>query len=63
LRRGAAAIVLAHNHPNSDVKPSEQDKLLTRALVMAAETVQLKIIDHLIISPDEAFSFKKAGLL
>jgi DNA repair protein RadC len=63
LRRGAAAIVLAHNHPNRDVRPSEQDKLLTRALVMAAETVQLKIVDHLIISPDESFSFKKAGLL
>lgn len=63
LRRGAAAIVLAHNHPNGDVKPSEQDKLLTRALVMAAETVQLKILDHLIVSPDESFSFKKAGLL
>jgi DNA repair protein RadC len=63
LKRGAAAIVLAHIHPNGDVTPSEQDKLLTRALVMAAETVQLKIIDHLIISPDEAFSFKKAGLL
>jgi DNA repair protein RadC len=63
LRRGAAAIVLAHNHPNGDVKPSEQDKLLTRALVMAAETVQLRIVDHLIVSPDESFSFKKAGLL
>jgi DNA repair protein RadC len=63
LRRGAAAIALAHNHPNGDVAPSEQDKLLTRALVMAAETVQLKIIDHLIVSPDEAYSFKKAGLL
>lgn len=63
LRRGAAAIVLAHNHPNGDVKPSEQDKLLTRGLVMAAETVQVKILDHLIISPDESFSFKKAGLL
>jgi DNA repair protein RadC len=63
LKRGAAAIVLAHNHPNGDVTPSEQDKLLTRALVMAVETVQLKILDHLIVSPDEAYSFKKAGLL
>jgi DNA repair protein RadC len=63
LRRGAAAIVLAHNHPNGDVKPSEQDKLLTRALVMAAETMQLKILDHLIVSLNESFSFKKAGLL
>lgn len=63
LRRGAAAVVLAHNHPNGDVKPSEQDKLLTRALVLAAETVHLRILDHLIVSPDVAFSFRKAGLL
>ena len=55
--------MLAHNHPNGDVLPTEPDKLLTRALILAAETVQLKIIDHLIVSPDEAFSFKKAGLL
>ena len=52
LRRGAAALVLAHNHPNENVQPSEQDKILTRALVLAAETVHLKIVDHLIISKD-----------
>ncbi len=63
LKHGAAAIVLAHNHPNGDVKPSEQDKLLTRSLVLATEAVQLKIFDHLIISQDDSFSFKKAGLL
>lgn len=63
LRRGAAAMVFAHNHPNGSVQPSEQDKALTRALVLAAETVQVKIIDHLIVSPDEYFSFRKAGLL
>ncbi len=37
LRREAAALVLAHNHPNGNVKPSEQDRLLTRALMLAAE--------------------------
>ena len=63
LRRGAAALVLAHNHPNGDVQPSEQDKLLTRALVLAAEAVQLKIVDHLIVSTADVFSFRKAGLL
>lgn len=63
LRRGAAALVLAHNHPNGDVQPSEQDKLLTRALVLAAETVQLKILDHLVVSTADVFSFRKAGLL
>jgi DNA repair protein RadC len=63
LKRGAAAVVLAHNHPNGDVQPSEHDKLLTRALVLAAETVHLRILDHLIVSSDQAFSFRKAGLL
>ena len=63
LKRGAAALVLAHNHPNDHVQPSEQDKTLTRALVLAAETVHLKIFDHLIVSPDEVFSFRKAWLL
>lgn len=63
LRRGAAALVLAHNHPNENVAPSEHDKVLTRAIVMAAETVHLKVVDHLIVSAQETFSFRKAGLL
>lgn len=63
LRHGAAALVLAHNHPNDRVLPSEQDKVLTRALVLAAETVGLKIIDHLIVSVSETFSFREHQLL
>ncbi len=63
LRRGAAALVFAHNHPNGDVTPSEQDKTLTRALALAAATVQIKVLDHLIVSPDKVFSFREAGLL
>jgi DNA repair protein RadC len=63
LKRGAAAIVLAHNHPNADLKPSEHDKVLTRAIVLAAETVHLKVVDHLIVSAQDTFSFRKAGLL
>ncbi len=63
LRRGAAALVFAHNHPNGNVQPSEQDKVLTRALVLAATTLQIKILDHVIVSADEVFSFRKEGLL
>ena len=63
LRRNAAAVVIAHNHPNGNVQPSEHDKLVTRALVLAAETVQLKVLDHLIVSADNVFSLKKEGLL
>ena len=63
LRREAAAVVLAHNHPNGNVEPSERDKVLTRAIVLAAETINLRVVDHLIVSPEDVFSFRKAGLL
>lgn len=63
LRRGAAHVVFAHNHPNGDVRPSDQDKVLTRALVLATTTVQVRVLDHLIVSPDRAFSFRAEGLL
>jgi DNA repair protein RadC len=63
LRRQAAALVLAHNHPNGQVGPSEQDKTLTRGIVLAATTVQVTVLDHLIVSTDHVFSFRKEGLL
>ena len=63
LTRQAAALVLAHNHPNGNVEPSEHDKVLTRAIVLAAETISLRVVDHLIVSSEDTFSFKRAGLL
>jgi len=63
LRRGAAAIVLAHNHPNEHLAPSEHDKVVTRAIVLAAETVDVTVVDHLIVSANDTFSFRKSGLL
>lgn len=63
LRKGAAAVVLAHNHPNQQLVPSDYDKVLTRAIVLAAETVGVKVIDHLIVSVTDTFSFRESGLL
>lgn len=63
LRRNAAALVFAHNHPNGNISPSEQDKILTRALVLATETLQIKVIDHIIVLKDAVFSFQNEGLL
>lgn len=63
LRRNAAAIVVAHNHPNGEVEPSEQDKLLTRALHLASSTVAVRLLEHLVVSPERVFSFREAGLL
>lgn len=63
LKRHASTLVFAHNHPNGDVAPTEQDKTLTRSLVLAAQAVQIKVLDHLIVSADRVFSFRKEGLL
>lgn len=63
LHNHAAALIFVHNHPNGDVTPSEHDKTLTRALVLAAETLQIKVLDHLIVSKDAVFSFRKEGLI
>jgi len=63
LKRGAAALVLGHNHPNDNGIPSEHAKVLTRAIVLGTETVHLKVVDHLIVSAQQTFSLCKAGLL
>jgi DNA repair protein RadC len=63
LRKKAANLVFAHNHTHGSVSPSDQDKILTKALVLAASTLHIKVHDHLIISKDEVFSFRKEGLL
>jgi DNA repair protein RadC len=63
LRRRAAALVFAHNHPNGKTDPSEHDKALTRTLVLAADTLQIRVVDHLIVGANDVFSFRRAGLL
>jgi DNA repair protein RadC len=63
LRRGATALIFAHNHPSGEARPSEQDKELTRALCLAAKVLQLRVLDHLVVTADAVFSFKRAGLL
>lgn len=63
LRKGASSLVFIHNHPSEDVSPSDHDKTLTRALVLAARTLDIAVLDHIIVSKDEVFSFRKEGLL
>jgi len=49
LREGAAALILIHNHPPGDPAPSREDLRLTRQLIDAAQLVDLRIHDHVII--------------
>ena len=64
----AYAVIVVHNHPSGDPSPSQSGHGLTRRLVEAAELLQIKLLDHVIIgAPAEGrqpyFSFKEAGVL
>ncbi len=56
-------IVIAHNHPSGDSKPSEDDITTTKRLVDAGKLVGISIIDHLVIGNGEYFSFKDNGII
>jgi len=64
----AYAVIVVHNHPSGDPSPSQTDHGLTRRLAEAAELLQIKLLDHIIIgAPSDTspgyFSFKEAGVL
>jgi DNA repair protein RadC len=64
----AFAVIVVHNHPSGDPSPSQSDHSLTRRLAEAAELLQIKLLDHIIIgAPADGsagyFSFKEAGVL
>ena len=63
LAHNAAALIFAHNHPTGVCEPSKSDKDITRDLVFAAGTVQIKILDHLIIGNNRYYSFAGEGLI
>lgn len=63
LKANATGLLLAHNHPSGNLKPSEDDKALTRSMERAAALLKVRLYDHLIITPENYFSFSDAGLL
>jgi DNA repair protein RadC len=63
IELAAAAVILVHNHPSGDPKPSAADIAITREIVAAANTVGVKVHDHLVIGRNGAESFKSLGLL
>jgi len=63
LEVGATGIILAHNHPSGTLKPSTADKQLTQKLTTAGESLDIKVLDHLIITEKAYFSFADENLL
>lgn len=63
LQLGAVAVILGHNHPSGTLKPSTADKALTQKLKTAGESLDIKVLDHLIVTENSYFSFADENLL
>ncbi|WP_298502015.1 DNA repair protein RadC [uncultured Maribacter sp.] len=63
LEYGAVALILAHNHPSGTLRASEADKNITKRLKAAAIALDIKVLDHLIITQKDYFSFADEGLM
>lgn len=59
----ASAIILSHNHPSRNLKPSEQDLTITKKIREAGRVLEIAVLDHLIISGNGFYSFADEGLI
>ena len=70
VRTGSAAVVLSHNHPSGDPAPSADDVAITRRMVEAGRTIDIRVLDHVIVGrparagePAGFFSLREAGVV
>lgn len=63
LQKKAVKIILIHNHPSGQLFPSEQDKDRTDHLIQACKLMEIDVLDHLIITEKDYYSFEESGLL
>jgi DNA repair protein RadC len=62
LELGATALILCHNHPSGTLVPSEADKHITKKLKLAGESLEVKVLDHVIVTENSYFSFVDSGI-
>lgn len=63
LEKDAVKLVLCHNHPSGSLKPSQADELLTEKIKNAADFMDIKVLDHIIVSDEGYYSFADEGLM
>jgi DNA repair protein RadC len=63
LDNNASSIILAHNHPSNNLKPSNNDIQLTKKIIEAGKVLEISVLDHLIIGNDKYFSFADESLI
>ena len=59
IKESAYSIIIVHNHPSGDCTPSQQDMEVTKILMKAGETLDIPVVDHVIIGKDNYYSFKE----
>ena len=62
IKERAVSVVIVHNHPSGILTPSEADRILTVKITKAGSLLGIKVLDHLIISPTEYYSFREMGV-
>ncbi|KIA85435.1 DNA repair protein RadC [Flavobacterium sp. AED] len=62
LEMGATGLILCHNHPSGTLIPSDADKQITRKLKLAGDSLEIKVLDHLIVTETSYFSFVDEGI-
>ena len=63
LKAAASNIILVHNHPSTDARPSAQDIRLTRKICEGARLLDMEVLDHIILTADDHYSFSEEGLI
>jgi len=63
LELGAAAVVFGHNHPSGSIKVSSHDRQVTRKLQTALDSIDVRVLDHIIIGGEDFTSFAESGIL
>lgn len=63
LTNNAASVILAHNHPSGKAEPSHADQKITERIIKALETIDVKVLDHLIVGGTSSVSFAERGIL
>lgn len=63
LKAKANAIILAHNHPSGNLKPSVQDRELTKKILKASKFLEVQLLDHIIVTNKSYLSFADEGVL
>jgi DNA repair protein RadC len=62
IQRGAASLIVVHNHPSGDPTPSPEDVALTRAIVQSGKLLDISVLDHLVVGHNRWLSLKERGL-